>query len=342
MSYISTADAVKRIRPELILQTLGTIKVPESEIMGTVFTNRRNVDGNEVVKSTVQQAIRAIPYVGKKNPGVQLGGKTITNDAITAPPMKAQDTIQASDIEKSRTLRGIEFQAWLADRLGFIRQTIASNMEWYARHFLTTGSCTWPFLVDDTFLTLEYSLGTLTAADGAPAVLFDAASAQLTHVVKHLDHLYEKGRAVPYRNHFADKSRIITYARTDVWNAVYDLLNGRQTNDVVGSGRINQTDLDVGGWLIRKDDLPYLSPVDQSTAYAIPAKKMRMIDIGASAPHTMVNLRLDNLNATGGQKFVYVGVIPDPHGNFVDIDVHFRPVGLFIPEACVDSLAVIS
>lgn len=337
----STKDAILRIKPALVLQKLGEIKVPDTEIMTNVFKNKPTINDSSVAKSVTAETLRAIPYVGKTNPGVRLQGKVITTEAITVPPMKAQMTVTAADIEASRELQGMEFQAWLREKLVTVRATVSANMEWYARHFLATGSCAYPYWVDETMQAITYALGTMTTVSGPPSVLFDAATATLTDVILHLDLMRKTGQDVAARGHFNEPSKIITYARSAVWNAIYDILDGKQTTNVV-SGRRDGDDLYVGPYKVRKFDAEWINPTDQLADNAITAKHMRMIDTGFTAPHTMASLRLDNLNATGGQKFVYVGVIPDPHGNFVDIDVQWRPCGLFIPEAMVDSDAVIS
>ena len=300
MSFTSTSDAITRIKPKLVIQTLGSIVTPETEVMTNVFRKKRAMDGDQVAREINQRAIKSIPYTGQQNPGVTIGGAASTTDAITVPPMKCHHIIQAKDIKKAKNLKDIEFKAWLREELQFVRDTITANMEWYARHFLATGNCDYPFLVDDDFQAIVYSLGTMSAASGAPSVLFSDSSATLSGVIQHLDHMFDQGKAVAYRNHFQDKSKVITYARTAVWNAIYDILDGKQSNNVVTGRRLTEDDMLVGPWTIRKFDADYIDPSDQSTAYGIPAKKMRMVDTGISAPHTMAALEIENTKHKAG------------------------------------------
>lgn len=339
---VTNLDAAKRLKPELILQVLGGVKAPETEMLQNVFKKKKNVNGSTVSREIVTRTIKAIPFVGQKNPGVILNGKTILAEGITTPPMKAHARIEASDFMKAKELRDKDYRAWLADELAYVKDTIAWNREWFARHFLTTGNCDYAFLVDGLFQALTYSLGTMTAVAGAPGTLFDAATARLTDVIKHLDLMYKTGQDVPNRNHFQNKDAVITYARTNVWNAIFDIIDGKLSSSSVPGRRLNQDDLEVGSWIVRKFDARTVDPETQAEGFAIPVKRMRMIDTGQASPHTMANLEIENLKATGGQKHVFILPLIDPGGEYVDIMVQHRPVGMFIPEAMVDSLAVIS
>jgi len=345
MTYVVTnMDAAKILKPSLLLQVLGSIKAPETEVINNIFKKKKNVDGDKVSRQIIQRTIKAVPFVGQKNPGVVLNGKTITADGITVPPMKCHTRIEASDFKKIKNLVGKEQRAAIAEELEYIKNTVAWNREWYARHFLATGNCDYPFLVDGNAIAdnYVYSLGTMTAAAAPPTVLFSDASATLTDVIKHLDHMLERGRDVPTaRNYFQDPAQTITYARTNVWNAIYDILDAKQTNNVV-TGRRNGDVLEVGPYAIKKFDAATVSPVDQSAGTGIPVKQMRMIDISTNAPHTMANLEIENTKAVGGQKHVMILPVEDPYGGYVDIMCEHRPVGMFIPEACVNSLDVIA
>jgi hypothetical protein len=344
MPYVVTnMDAAKILKQQLLLQILGGVKAPETEVINNVFKKKKNVDGDKVSRQLIARTIKAVPFVGQKNPGVVLNGKTVTADGITVPPMKCHSRIEASDFAKIKNLLGQERRAAIAEELQYIKDTVAWNREWYARHFLATGNCNYPFLVDGNAIAdnYVYSLGTMTAADAPPSVLFDNASATLTDVIKHLDHMFKKGEDVPNRNYFQDSSQTLTYARTAVWNAIYDILDGKQTTSVV-TGKRDGDVLEVGPYKIKKFDAATVSPVDQSAGNGIPVKQMRMIDTSTGAPHTMANLEIENTKAVGGQKHVFIYPVEDPYGNYVDIMCQHRPVGMFIPEACVNSLDVIA
>jgi hypothetical protein len=340
MSLTSTINAATRIRPELVLQVLGSLKSPNLEVMTNVFKKKPNVRGDRATRRIISQSIKAIPYTSQKTSGVPLAGESQTIDSITVPPMKAHLRLEAGDVKAAQNLLGKDYNAWLSDHLVQVRNTITWNMEWLARSFLSNGNCSYKFLVNEEWNTISYSLGTMLAAAAVPPTLFDAAGATLTDVITHLDGMYQVGLDNAGRNDFQQKEKIIIYARTAVWNAIFNLLDGRTTNNVIGSRRLNQDDLQVGGWTIRKFDAATVDPEDQSAGNGYAVKTMRMID--TAAPHSMANLEVENLNATGGQKHVYVGVVLDPKGEFVDIDLQFRPLGMMVPEAMVNSLAVIS
>lgn len=342
--YTATGlDSARILKPKLLLQILGGVKKPETEVMDTVFKRRKNADGDKVSRTITTRTVRAVPFVAANNAGVPLYGRTDTADGITVPPMKCHHRIMAADFEKMKNLRGVELRAALTEEMKYVKETIAWNMEWYARHFLATGNCDYPYLLEDNAIadSIVYSLGTMTVVAGPPSVLFDAATATLTDVILHLDLMLQTGKDVANRNHFQDASKTITYARTNVWNAIYDIMDGKQTNNVV-TGRREGDVLYVGPYKVKKFDADLVSPVDQSAGVGIPAKKMRMIDLGQSAPHTMAHLEIANTKAQGGQKYVMILPIEDIGGEYIDILVRHRPVGMPIPEAIVDSDAVIS
>jgi hypothetical protein len=341
MYTVTGMDAAKILKPSLLLQILGGIKKPETEVIDGVFKNKKNVNDVKVSRQLVSRTIKAIPFVGQKNPGVTLYGKTVVADGITTPPMKAHHRIEASDFAKIKSLLGQERRAAIAEEMTYVKDTIAWNREWFARHFLATGNCSYDFLVDGSWNKVVYALGTMTAADAPPTVLFDNASATLTDVILHLDHMFKKGQDVPNRNYFQDSGQTLTYARTNVWNAIFDILDGKQTNSVV-TGRREGDILYVGDYKIKKFDAALVVPQTQAAGNGIPVKRMRMIDVSQGAPHTMAALEVENNYATGGQKHVFIRPVEDPYGEFVDIMIQHRPVGMFIPEACVDSLDVIS
>lgn len=341
---ITNLDSAKILKPKLLLQLLGGIKKPETEVIDTVFKIKKNVDGDKVSRRLTTRSIRAIPFVGQNRPGVPLYGKTIADDGITTPPMKCHHRILAADFAKLKNLAGQELRAALTEEMQYVKDTVAWNREWFARHFLSTGNCDYEFLQDDgTYQAVVYSLGTMTAVAAAPAVLFDAAGATLTDVITHLDLMLKTGQDVANRNHFQDPNKTITYARTTVWNAIYDLLDGKQTNNVVTGRRLEDgLTLQVGPYKVKKFDANLVVPSTQAAGVGIPVKQMRMIDLGTSAPHTMANLEVENIKAVGGQKHVFILPVEDTYGAYVDIVVEHRPVGLPVPEAIVNSLAVIS
>lgn len=342
MGYTITGfDAAKILKPQVLLQILGGLKKPETEVIDNVFRVKKNVNDVVVSRKLVSRTIKAIPFVGQKNPGVTLYGKTVVADGITTPPMKAHHRIESSDFAKIKALLGEERREALAEEMQYVKDTLAWNREWFARHFLITGNCSYDFLIDGTWNKVVYSLGTMTAADGAPATLFDDADCTLSDVIIHLDHMLKKGQDVPGRNHFQDPAQTLTYTRTEVWNAIYDILDAKQTNNVV-TGRREGDVLYVGPYAIKKFDAVTVAPEDQSAGNGIPVKQMRMIDISANSPHTMAALEIENLFAENGQKHVMILPVVDPYGNYVDIMIEHRPVGLFIPEACVNSLDVIA
>ena len=81
----------------------------------------------------------------------------------------------------------------------------------------------------------------------------------------------------------------------------------------------------------------------QAAANGFPVKTMRMIDINpSSAPHTMAALEIANIKATGGQKHIFINVVVDPYGEFVDIQLQHRPVGMLVAEAMVNSDVVLA
>jgi hypothetical protein len=339
MSFVTTIDPALKIKPELLLQVLGEIKTEPQEMMTNVFKRKRTVPSDHVSRELVAQTIQAVPFSPQAGRGVAISGKSGTLDSITTPPFKAHQRLEAKAFKAAKNLKGKEYKAWLAEHVTFIKETITMNMEWFARHFLTTGNCSYKMLLDGAYGTNVYSLGTMPAT-GAPGTLFDAAGATLADVVVHLDAMREKGKAVAYRNYFRNPNAIVIYARTAVWNAIFNLLDGKTNNSVIGGKRIDIDTLQVGSYTIKKFDGDLVDPETQAAGNAIPAKKMRMID--TSAPATMVSLELENLKAIGGQKFVLINQVQDPGGEFVDIMVQWRPVGLFSPEAMVDSNAVIS
>ena len=344
MYTTSGLDSAKILKPSLLLQILSGIKPPETEILNNVFKRKKNVNSDTASRRIITETIVALPFVGAKNPGVILTGKSLTQDGIKSEPMKAHKRIEASDFDKMKNLLGVELRAALQDEMRYFKDTVAWNREWFARHFLTTGNCDYPLLIGGNAIadSQVYSLGTMIAADAAPGTLFSAATAEVSDVVLHLDHMYEKGKATANRTHFNSKEGIIIYARTAVWNAIFTILDNKQTNSSITGRRIDQDTLEMGGWIIKKFDAETVSPVDQSAGNAIPVKQMRMIDTGPSSPHTMVNLEIANMKATGGNKHVFIHTVDDPYGNFVDIMLQHTPVGLFIPEAMVNSLDVIA
>lgn len=341
MYTATNMDSAKILNPKLLLQLLGGVKKPETEVTDKVFRKKKNVDGDKVSRNITTRTIRAIPFVGQKNPGVPLYGRTDTADGITVPPMKCHHRIEASDFAKIKNLRGVEQRAAIQEEMVYVKDTIAWNLEWYLRHFLATGQCDYPFLVDGVYQAITYALGTLTTVAAPPGTLFDAAGATLTDVIKHLDLMLKTGQDVANRNHFADATKTLTYARTNVWNAIFDILDGKLSNNVVTGSRDGDI-LRVGPYSIKKFDAALVSPATQAAGVGIPAKQMRMIDLGSSAPHTLANLEVENIKAQGGQKHVFILPVEDAYGGYVDILVQFRPVGMLIPEAVVNSDAVIS
>ena len=342
MPYTATSmEAGKILNPKLLIQLLGGVKKPETEILDTVFKTKKNVDGDSVSRRITSRTVRAVPFVGQNRPGVPLYGKTVADDAITTPPMKCHHRILAGDFAKIKNLLGQERRDAITEELQYVKDTVAWNIEWFLRHLLVTGQCDYEFLQDDgTYQNVVYALGTLSAAPIVPPVLFDAATATLTDVVVHLDRMITAGQAVANRNHFQDPGKTITYARTAVWNAIYDLLDGKLTTNVVSAKRLDALTLDVAGFIVKKFDANTVVPSSQAAGVGIPVKQMRMID--TSAPHTLANLEIENLKAVGGQKHVFILPVEDSYGEYVDITVQIRPVGMLIPEAVVSSLDVFS
>ena len=330
---------VHKINEKLVLQQLGESKPIEQEILTGVFKAKKNVEATAVSRKFVERTIKAIPYVSAGTDGVALNGEKTNWDSITVPPMKANLTLLPDDLDQARELNGKDFNAWLRDELSFIRETISWNKEWYARHFLADGNCSYPFLVGDTWNKEEYALGTMPVTAN-PAVAFDNASATISGIVRHLDLMLETGKDHPTRNYFQNSSSIMTLARKNVWNAIHELLNDRRTNDVIGSRRISAEEIMVGNYVIKKFDGERIDPETQSATNSIPVKELRMID--TSAPHTLAHLRLSNFNATGGQKHVLINVDRDKNGNWVTIEVQYRLLGLFIPEAMVSGGTVLT
>jgi hypothetical protein len=339
---VTNMDSAKILKPKLLLQLLGGIKKPETEVLDNIFRVKKNVDGDKVSRRITTRTVRAIPFVGQNRAGVPLYGKTVTDDGITTPPMKCHHRIMADDFEKIKNLLGQELRAALTEEMQYVKDTVAWNREWFARHFLNTGDCDYEFLQDDgSYEAVTYDLGTMSTT-AAPGTLFDAAGATLTDVVNHLDLMFETGQDVANRNHFNEPDKIITYARKAVWNAIYDILDGKQTNSTVTGRRIDKLTLDIGGYIIKKFDADLVVPSTQAAGVGIPVKQMRMIDVGSSAPHTMANLEVANTKAKGGLKHVFILPVEDTYGDYVDIVVQHRPVGMLIPEAIVNSNDVIA
>jgi len=339
MGYTTTIDPAMRIKPETLLQVLGGIKLEPQEVSTNVFKRKINVPADEVSREKLVQVIKAIPFSPQAGKGVAIGGKSGSFDAITTPPFKAHMRLMVKDFKEAKALKGKEYKEWLAEHAMVAKETISQNNEWFLRHFLSNGNCSYKMLLDGAYGTVAYNLGTMQAV-AAPSTLFSAAGATLADVIIHLDTMREKGKAVAGRNYFRNPKTILIYARTAVWNAIFSLMDGKTNNSTVGGRREDIDTLVVGSYTIKKFDGDLVDPETQAAGQAIPAKKMRMIDIGAR--HTMAHLEVQNFKAVGGQRYVMINQLMDSDGEFTDIKIQWRPIGLFIPEAMVDSNAVIA
>ena len=342
MTFVHTIDPALRIRTEDIIQQLGSIDPVHLEMMSNVFKNKKNVDNTTVTRELISQTIQSLPFVGDGSAPVALNGETISWDRFTVPSMKGSMRISASEFSQVKNLRGKDRAQWLREKLVPVKRSIEWSTEYYLRSFLATGNHSYKVKIGDAFHTLSWDLGTAPSVS-APSVLFDNSSATISGVIQHLDSMFEAGNDDGLGNgYFQDPDNIIVYARKAVWNAIADLIDNRQTNDVVRTRVINKQDLLVGDHLIRKFDGAYLDPEDQSATQAITAKQLRMVDVSAMARHTLAYLEIENLNAVGGQKHVLTQQVQDPYGQFMDVHVEFRPLGMFIPEAMVTTANVIS
>lgn len=331
--FTSTIDPALTIRPELVMQVLQTIAPLPMEITDKMFKNKKILYAATCTKESVSQIVQAIPYVGQGTDPPALNGKSSTFEALTVPPMGGSAQIPASEIKRAKQLKGQDYNAWLSQFVAFIKKTVQFNLEWYLRHFLATGSQNYKLKIAGEWNTSEYSLGTMTVVS-APTVKFDDTAAELVTVLNHLDTMYKAGNDLGW---FVDPNSIITYARSEVFSAILNLMNGTQTNNVLTAERRDIDTISMSGYIIKRFDGTRKDPETQANSPSITAKQMRMVDTSAGAPHTLVNLELDNLNAVGGQSHVLVDIVPDPHGRYVDIDVSWRPLGLCIPEAIVNS-----
>lgn len=337
MSYVHTVDPALQIREKDIIQQLGAIDPLHLEMSTNVFKTKKNIDNTSVTRETITKTIQSLPFVGAGTAPVALNGETTSWDRISVPSMKGSMRLFASEFSKIKNLRGKERDLWLREKLVDVKRAIEWSTEYYLRHFLATGNHNYKVLIGDAWHNLAFTLGTALSVSG-PAVDFDDSAATISGVIKHLDTMFEAGNDDGLGNgYFQDPDNIITYARKDVWNAILDLVDNRQTNDVVRTRVLSKQDLLIGDYIIRKFDGAYLDPEDQSATQAITAKQMRMVDVSAMAKHTLAYLEVENLFATGSQKHVLINQVVDPNGNFMDIHVEFRPLGLFCPAAMVIS-----
>jgi len=331
--YTNTIDSALSIRPELVVQVLQTIPPLEMEITDNVFKNKKTIYSDTCTKAQVDQIIQAVPYVMPGSDPPAITGYTKTYEALTVPPMEASQRVTSNEIKRVSQLNGQDYNAWLAEKMTHVKRTLQYNLEWYARHFLVNGSQNYKMLVNNNWHNSVYSLGSFATVT-APNTKFDDTGATLTGVMNHLDTMYKKNNDLGW---FMDKNSIITYCRTEVFSAILNLMNSYHTTNVIGVERVDIDTIRLSGYLLKRFDGTRKDPETQANGASITAKRMLMIDVGAGAPHTMVNLELDNLNAVGGQRHVLVDVYQDPRGNWVDITVSWRPLGLLIPPAVVDS-----
>ena len=338
---ITDQNPLFRVKPELILQTLGKVDVPDEEIKKTMFKKSKNVYSDTIAASEVQRVVKAVPYVADGADGVPLGDPSESMVAHTVPPMKAHHRVKAKTLKRIKHLKGTDFRAWLQEEMQWVKTTIKTNTEWLLRSMLTTGSLDYKYLLGpNEWHSHSLDFGAMTAVAAVPATLFSDPTCTVTNVAKHLRDMFKAGRDIKNRGFFRQPSKVITYARWDVWEFILEMMEQRRGDNTVTGKQINETDLRIGPWLVRAFDAEIVDPEDQTESNAIPDKRMRMIDL--SQNNTIVNLEIDNIKATGGQSHVLVQNTVDPKGRFVDIDVEWRPLPLCVAGAIVDSLAVIA
>jgi len=342
MSVTTTLELASKIKPELIAQELTVFpKLVDGMKMQEVFKAPPKIINAPVLDiNKIAKAIKSIPYVHQADKGVAANGSTEVDQIATVPPMKIHVRLTATELKRMQYLKGQEFMAWMREEIiADLSRNKDFSMEYLKRSMLTTGNLSYPYIVGNSWTTAALTLGTMVN-DETFSNPWSTAGTTFTQIANELDNMRRVGmNTTTSASYFQSLSDIKVYATDADFNYLYGKLAGLQTIDVVKAADMGNGKIRVGDFVVERFPATYLRPgaTDASTD-AVTAHEIRMIDTSASAPHKIAMLELDNVNAIGANKHFLLQVVPDTFGEYIDIQLQFRPVPLFIPEACIKAI----
>lgn len=341
MGLTVTQDLVTRIKPELIAQQLKAMpKMTDGFVSQEIFKSAKTINDTHLVINKKTGYIKSIPYVDNAHKGVARKNSVETDVKVTVPPMKIMTRVHADTLITGQRLTGKDFMAWINEEITTpMMRDKDFSLEYLKRSMLTTGNLSYPYLQGETWNTQALPLGTMKD-DGTFTNLWSTAGTTWEHIIAELGAM-RRAAAKTNTSYFSSPKNVKVWCPDAVFNALLAKVNGKQISDVSRARIVDEDTLQVGSYKVTRNPFEYVRPGATDTlTEAITAKQIRMVDVSAAAPHKMGFLQLSNTKAVGTNKHTLLIVNPDPMGAFIDVQLQFRPVPLFIPEASAKAIVL--
>lgn len=276
---------------EAIAKSLVALPILETTIMDLYFKNRPAHPMSLIGLADLVDVVQTVPVVRRDSAAVSLQGQSMDMQFIAPMPLKVKVNVSASELNDLRVIMGNaeSVNAWRTAKINQIRRAVRDTTEAMCAVTLTTGKLSWPVDVGGgrrENYEVDY---------GAPLTFTPLAKLNAT---SKLSAVFNLLRAMEQEIKKAGTGGNVEFlAGADVATMLLDIAE-KHTSTAEGkplSVRLEQGQMQIGGYLIRFMDETYPDPVSGQWVPKLGAKTLQAVSV--NAPGNVWYCAVDSISA---------------------------------------------